>query len=89
MATVYLARDLRHGRQVAIKVVHPELTHALGADRFLREIEIAASLNHPHILPLLDSGVEHGAGDVAWEQLWYAMPYVDGESLRARLRREK
>jgi serine/threonine-protein kinase len=81
MATVYLARDLRHDRPVALKVLHPELAATLGPDRFLREIRIAARLQHPHILPLHDSG--EGAG-----RLWYTMPYVEGESLRGRLRRE-
>lgn len=82
MATVYLARDLKHGREVAVKVLRPELAAALGSDRFLREIAITAGLNHPHILPLLDSGDADGF-------LFYAMPYVDGESLRERLDREK
>lgn len=82
MATVYLARDIKHGREVAVKVLRPELAAALGADRFLREIAITAGLNHPHILPLLDSGEADGF-------LFYAMPYVDGESLRERLDREK
>jgi serine/threonine-protein kinase len=82
MAVVYLARDLRHGRHVALKVLAPELAQALGPDRFLREIEIAAQLNHPRIVPLLDSGVADGL-------LFYAMPFVDGESLRQRLDREK
>jgi tetratricopeptide (TPR) repeat protein len=81
MATVYLARDDRHDRPVAVKVLAPELAVALGAERFLREIEIVARLNHPHILPLHDSG--HAAG-----VLYYVMPYVEGESLRERLRRE-
>ena len=81
MATVYLARDLRHRRQVAVKVLHPELSAALGAERFLREIELTASLQHPHILPLFDSG---SAGDV----LYYVMPFIEGETLRARLARE-
>ena len=81
MATVYLARDLKHGRRVAIKVLDAELAATLGADRFLREIEIAARLTHPHILPLHDSGDVGG-------KLFYVMPYVDGESLRDRLRRE-
>ncbi len=81
MATVYLARDLKHGRQVAIKVLHPELAAAMGAERFSREIQIAARLNHPHILALYDSGT---AG--SW--LYYVMPFVDGESLRQRLERE-
>ena len=78
MATVYLARDLKHNRPVAIKVMHPELAAALGSERFLREIEIAARLNHPHILPLLDSGAADGF-------LYYVMPYADGQSLRQRL----
>jgi hypothetical protein len=81
MATVYLARDLRHDRPVALKVLHSELAHALGPDRFLREIRTTARLDHPHILPVFDSG--EGAGF-----LWYTMPYVEGESLRDRLRRE-
>jgi serine/threonine-protein kinase len=81
MATVYLAQDLKHDRPVALKVLHPQLAATLGPDRFSREIRIAARLQHPHILPLYDSG--EGAG-----QLWYTMPYVDGESLRDRLRRE-
>ena len=78
MATVYLARDLRHGRAVAIKVLRPELTQAVGGDRFLREINIAAQLQSPHILPLLDSGE---ANDL----LFYVMPFIDGVSLRDRL----
>jgi tetratricopeptide (TPR) repeat protein len=81
MATVYLARDLKHDRQVALKVLKPELAHAVGADRFLREIRITAGLNHPHILPLLDSGEADGF-------LYFVMPYVAGESLRERLDRE-
>src|SRR3989454_1760789 len=82
MATVYLAQDLKHHRKVAIKVLEPELAAALGPERFLREIEIAAGLNHPHILPLYDSG-ESGAS------LYYVMPYVEGETLRDRLNRER
>ena len=82
MATVFLAEDLKHHRPVAIKVLHQELAAALGADRFLREIEIAARLQHPHILPLYDSGRADGL-------LFYVMPYVEGESLRDRLEREK
>src|SRR5215208_3278549 len=86
MATVYLAKDVRHHRQVAIKVLHPELGAMLGADRFLREIGIAARLNHPHILPLHDSGtLDLGLGRPV---LFYAMPYVLGRSLRDRLREE-
>src|SRR4051794_37644431 len=81
MATVYLARDLRHDRDVAIKVLHPDLAAALGAERFLAEIKTTAKLQHPHILPLLDSGDADGL-------LFYVMPYVAGESLRARLERE-
>jgi len=82
MATVFLGEDLKHHRPVAIKVLQPELAAAMGAERFLREIEIAARLNHPHILPLHDSGEADGL-------LFFVMPYVDGESLRQRLEREK
>ena len=82
MALVYLARDSKHGRPVALKVLRPELAAALGAERFLREIEIAAQLTHPHILPLHDSGK-------ADDFLYYVMPYVEGESLRTRLNQEK
>ncbi len=82
MAVVYLARDVKHDRDVAIKVLRPEVSAALGADRFLREIQIAAKLQHPHILPLHDSGQADGL-------LYYVMPYVEGESLRQRLLREK
>jgi serine/threonine-protein kinase len=81
MATVYLADDVRHGRQVALKVLDPELARAVGPDRFLREIGIAARLSHPHIMPLFDSG--NAAG-----HLFYVMPFVRGESLRQRLDRE-
>ena len=81
MATVYLARDLRHDRLVALKVLHPELAAMLGPERFLREIQLTARLDHPSILPLLDSGADDG-------RLWYAMSYVEGGSLRDRLRRE-
>jgi eukaryotic-like serine/threonine-protein kinase len=81
MATVYLAHDLRHDRNVAIKVLHPDLAAALGAERFLAEIKTTAKLQHPHILPLLDSGGADGL-------LYYVMPYVSGESLRNRLERE-
>src|SRR5881296_2071172 len=81
MATVYLARDLRHGRLVAIKVLRPEIAAALGPERFLREIEVAARLTHPHILPLHDSGAAQGS-------LYYVMPYVESETLRERLERE-
>ena len=82
MATVYLARDLRHHRPVALKVLHSELAASVGAERFLREIQITAHLTHPNILPLLDSGR-------ADEFLYYVTPYVEGESLRSRLNREK
>src|SRR3989441_5188149 len=81
MATVYLARDLKHGRLVAIKVLRPEIAAALGPERFLREIEVAARLTHPHILALHDSGQTGGS-------LYYVMPYIEGESLRDRLERE-
>ena len=82
MAIVYLARDIRHKRLVALKVLHPDLGAVLGTERFLREIETAAGLQHPHILTVLDSGE-------AAARLWFTMPYVEGESLRDRLRREK
>jgi tetratricopeptide (TPR) repeat protein len=81
MATVYLAEDLKHGRPVAIKVLRPELTATLAAERFLHEIQIAARLAHPHILPVFDSGEANGL-------LYYVMPFVEGESLRERLERE-
>lgn len=82
MATVYLAQDLKHDRRVALKVLHPELAATLGSERFLREIQIAARLQHPHILPLYDSGQ-------ADTLLYYVMPFVEGESLRDRLNRER
>ncbi len=82
MATVWLARDLRHDRPVALKVLHPELAMSLGPERFQREIRLAARLQHPHILTVLDSGEAAG-------RLWFTMPYVEGESLRDRLRRER
>ncbi len=82
MATVYLAEDVKHHRQVAVKVMHPELAEAVGPERFLREIETTANLRHPHILPLYDSGEADGL-------LFYVMPYVEGETLRARIDREK
>ncbi len=82
MATVYLAEDLKHRRQVAIKVLRPELAAVLGAERFLNEINVTAHLQHPHILPLFDSGEAEGL-------LYYVMPYVEGVSLEQRLRREK
>jgi serine/threonine protein kinase len=81
MATVYLARDLKHGRDVAIKVLRPDLAASIGTERFLVEIEIAARLNHPHIVPLFDSGE-------ADSFLFYAMPFIDGESLRSLMTRE-
>ena len=81
MATVYLAQDLRHDRLVALKVLHADVAESVGAERFLTEIKTAARLNHPHILPLFDSGQ-------ADEFLYYVMPYVEGESLRQRLDRE-
>ncbi len=82
MATVYLARDIKHGRHVAVKVMRPDLAASLGSERFLREIEIVAKLQHPHILTLIDSGDKEGF-------LHYVMPFVDGESLRDRLIRDK
>jgi len=81
MATVYLAEDLKHHRKVAVKVLRPELAASLGVERFVREIEIAANLSHPHILPLFDSGEAGGF-------LYYVMPFIEGESLRDRLQRE-
>ncbi|HXW97696.1 MAG TPA: serine/threonine-protein kinase, partial [Gemmatimonadales bacterium] len=90
MATVYLAEDLKHDRQVALKVLRPELAVALGPERFLREITTTATLRHPHILPLYDSGRTSASTDGrAPEFLYYVMPYVEGESLRARLERER
>src|SRR5919202_7074113 len=82
MATVYLAQDLRHERPVALQVLHPELAGALGPQRFQREIRLAARLQHPHILTVLDSGEAAG-------QLWFTMPFVEGETLRDRLTRER
>ena len=81
MATVYLARDVKHNRQVAVKVLRPDLAAALGHERFLREIEIAANLTHPHILPLYDSGEADGF-------LYYVMPYIEGDTLRDRIEKE-
>jgi serine/threonine-protein kinase len=82
MATVFLAQDLKHDRPVALKVLHPELANSLGPERFLREIKLAARLQHPHILTVLDSGETNG-------RLWFTMPFVEGQSLRDRLRRER
>jgi serine/threonine-protein kinase len=82
MATVFLARDLRHDRPVALKVLHPDLAHALGPERFQREIRLAARLQHPHILTVFDSGEAAG-------HLWFTMPFVEGTSLRERLDRER
>ena len=82
MATVYLAQDIRHDRPVAVKVLRPELAAVIGAERFLAEIKLTANLQHPHILPLFDSGEADG-------YLFYVMPYVEGETLRDRLTREK
>ena len=81
MATVYLADDLRHERKVAVKVLRPDLAAALGAERFLREIKIAANLTHPHILPLHDSGEADGF-------LYYVMPHIKGDTLRERIEKE-
>jgi serine/threonine-protein kinase len=81
MATVYLAEDVKHDRKVAIKVLKPELAAVLGAERFVVEIKTTASLQHPHILPLFDSGETNG-------QLYYVMPYLQGETVRERLNRE-
>src|SRR5215216_3260366 len=88
MATVYLARDLRHDRRVALKVLRPELSAIIGAGRFLGAIHAAANLQHPHLLPLFDSGQAGSDGGVG-TFLYYVMPYVEGESLRERLVREK
>ncbi|MDP2958299.1 MAG: serine/threonine-protein kinase, partial [Longimicrobiales bacterium] len=82
MATVYLAEDLKHHRKVALKVLRPDLAMTLGSERFLREVTIAANLQHPHILPLYDSGEAGGF-------LYYVMPYVEGPTLRDRLDRER
>jgi serine/threonine-protein kinase len=82
MATVYLAEDLKHDRQVAVKVLRPELAAAITSERFLKEIRLTAKLDHPHILTLIDSGLVDGL-------LWYAMPFVRGESLREKLKRHR
>ena len=100
MATVYLAHDVKHNRKVAVKVLRPELAAILGAERFLKEIEVTANLQHPHILPLFDSGEAGGAEDGATDDsehergmprpfLYYVMPYVEGETLREKLNREQ
>ena len=81
MATVYLAEDLKHKRRVALKVLKPELAAVLGAERFVQEINTTAALQHPHILPLFDSGEADGF-------LYYVMPFIDGETMRANLDRE-
>ena len=81
MATVYLAEDIKHKRKVALKVLKPELAAVLGADRFVQEITTTAALQHPHILPLFDSGTADGF-------LYYVMPYIEGETLRGKLDRE-
>ena len=88
MATVYLTRDVRHDRHVALKVLHADLAHALGAERFLQEIRVTARLEHPHILTLIDSG-ELQPVDGGPALLYYVMPCVDGESLRERMARER
>jgi len=88
MAAVFLARDLRHDRLVALKVLHPELAMSIGTDRFAREIRFAARLQHPHILPVHDSGDVPGTGGQP-TLLWFSMPYIDGESLRERLARDR
>ena len=82
MATVYLAEDLKHRRRVAIKVLRPELAAVIGAERFVREIQTIAALQHPHILGLIDSGEVNGTA-------YYVMPFIEGESLRDRITREK
>src|SRR4051812_18390123 len=82
MATVYLAEDIKHHRRVALKGLHPQLAAILGSERFLKEIELTAHLQHPHILPLFDSGQVDGT-------VYYVMPWVEGQSLRERLRQEK
>ncbi len=88
MATVYLAEDLKHGRKVALKVLRPELAAVLGADRFVQEIKTTAQLQHPHILPLYDSGSTGSADGAGPRFLYYVMPYIQGENLREKLDRE-
>ncbi|MBK8006866.1 MAG: serine/threonine protein kinase [Gemmatimonadetes bacterium] len=87
MATVYLAHDLRHDRRVALKVLRPELAAMIGAERFLAEIKVTANLQHPHILALFESGRTGGTGGA--DLVYYVMPYIEGESLRDRLTRER
>ncbi|HTO73932.1 MAG TPA: protein kinase, partial [Gemmatimonadales bacterium] len=82
MATVYRAWDLQHDRPVALKVLHEEIAHTIGTERFLREIKLSARLQHPHILTVLDSGETGG-------QFWFTMPYIEGETLATRLKRER
>jgi serine/threonine-protein kinase len=90
MATVYLAEDMKHHRKVALKVLRPELAAIVGGERFLKEIEVTANLQHPNILPLYDSGRASGpAGESGSEFLFYVMPYVEGETLREKMTREK
>src|SRR6476619_94928 len=84
MATVYLAEDLKHDRKVALKVLRPELAAVLGAERFLQEIKTTAQLQHPHILPLYDSGSTAAAQGAGTEFLYYVMPYIRGETLREK-----
>ena len=86
MATVWLARDRQHDRFIAIKILHPELAGAIGVDRFVREVRLTSALQHPNIVPILDSGVLRGPDGVSLP--WYAMPYLSGESLRTRIARE-
>src|SRR5512145_2441346 len=92
MATVYVAHDLRHDRRVALKVLRPDLAAVIGAERFLQEIKTTANLQHPHILALFDSGqvatTDPASGDTM-RTVFYVMPFVEGESLRDRLTREK
>jgi eukaryotic-like serine/threonine-protein kinase len=88
MATVYLARDLRQDRPVALKVLHAELGYTIGADRFRREIRVAAQLQHPSILGILDSGETAAASEAGVGQLWFTMPLAEGENVYERLQRE-
>jgi eukaryotic-like serine/threonine-protein kinase len=88
MATVFRARDRKHGRRVAVKVLHPEIAAAYGAARFLAEIQVTATLQHPHILGFIDSGLVPASADGGGARPYYVMPYVEGQSLRARLQRE-